>query len=72
MDHVFQLADISRPPVARHRLHRLRLDPGHPLAGVARIFLEKVLHQQGNVLAPVAQGRHSDGKDDQSIEKVLA
>ncbi len=70
-DAVLQLADVPRPRMLHHNLHRLRRDlQAFPLQ-LPAVHREKVLHQQRNVLAAVPQRRDDDRKYVQPVIQVL-
>ena len=71
LDRVLQLAHIARPVVFAQRLQRAS---GEHLGGaVARIqFTEKVIGEQRDVIATIAQRRERDGEHRQSIQQILA
>ena len=71
-DRVLQLPDIARPVVTGQSFERRRFDAVNALSRSGRIFLQKVIRQQRNILAALAQARHANGNDVQAIVEVLA
>ena len=68
---VAQLADVPRPLVAAEDLQGQGVHPRHVLARLGVELVHEVLHQDGDVLAPVAQGRQGDLEDVEAEEEVL-
>src|SRR4029453_19358548 len=56
-DLVLQLADVPRPGVRGQRAQRFYRDAANGLAGLAREGADELLHERGDVVAPVAQRR---------------
>src|SRR6266581_2476635 len=52
---VLQLADITRPVIARQRSHRRFVKPNYMLALTLSRRGEETLSQHGNILAPLTQ-----------------
>src|SRR5579859_7401725 len=69
---MIQLAHISRPRMFEKKLRRARIEARNAFAITLRIATEKVVRQQGDVLAAFAQGRKMDFDGIQSKKKVLA
>ena len=55
-DRVFQLADVARPGIGHQHLAHGRRDGRDRLAVRGGEFLEEVLDQERDVVAPLAQG----------------
>src|SRR5271165_3358234 len=72
LDHVLQLADVPRPTVVDESIHGLLGNafdvPVHALGEA----LDEMLHQQRNVLPPLAQWGNPDWEDIQPVEKIGA
>jgi hypothetical protein len=62
LDYILQFADISRPPVGLQELHALLGDARDLLSSLAGIAIDKVLHQQRNILLSFPKGGTSIGK----------
>src|SRR5438046_178305 len=72
LEHVLQLADVARPRVSGEGGQRVVLDPLDVLLQASVVLLPEMLHQQRNVVPPLAQRRQVDGDDVQPIVEVLA
>ena len=68
---MIQLADVARPGVLEQHLHGAALEAGQPLAIALRVLPEKVLREQRQVFAPVAQRRQADLDRVQPEQQVL-
>ena len=55
LDSVLQLADVARPLVAAESVERGRVDAQNAAARGGGVLLQKVIHQQRNVFAALAQ-----------------
>ena len=70
-DEVLQLSDIPRPVILLEDGERRDGHPQYlPLISLV-VLVEKVLEEQGNILAALPQRRYSDGHDMQAIEEIL-
>ena len=72
LDHVLQLADVSRPRVTNERIHGLGRDGIDLLGHIEGKVLRKVPDEERNVLGALAQRRNMDGKNVQPIEQIGA
>ena len=72
LDDVFELAHIAGPVIGRQRGHRRGRDRLNAFVQAARIFVHKVPHEEGNVVASLAQRRDHDGEDVQPVIEVAA
>src|SRR5437764_5177126 len=72
LEHVLELADVARPRVSGEGGQRVVLDPLDVLLQASVVLLPEMLHQQRNVVPPLAQRRQVDGDDVQPIVEVLA
>ena len=72
LDRIFQLADVARIIVMAENIDRFRIDLLRFAAGRARLLLQKMIHEQRNVLQPLAQRRNLDRDDRQPVIKILA
>ena len=70
-DHVPELADVPGPVVRQQRLHQVRRQLRHGHSVQTPVMFEEVLHQQRNVLLPLAQGRNRDVNDVEPVIQVL-
>src|SRR6266576_1577227 len=70
-DDVFQLTNIAGPVVTRKHIYGRRRNALDALAVLARILLEKMIRQEQNVRLALAQGRHEDRKNVETIVEVL-
>ena len=71
-DQVLQLADVAGPRPRFEQLHRLGRDPLRQRSLVAADFFEEVLHEVGDVVAPLAKGRDGERDHVDPVEEVLA
>ena len=62
LDDVLELPHIAGPPVGHQLAHTRRVNAAIMSAGALPVALREVLHQQRDVLPPIAQWRHLDGK----------
>src|SRR5262249_25337338 len=53
---IFQFADVTRPGIRQEAVHRRLADGVEALADPRRELVDQEAHQQGDVLAPLAQG----------------
>ncbi len=67
---VFQLADVAGEGVGAQGREHVRRDVPHLASQQLRIFEHEVPGQQGNVLAPLGQGRQPQGDDIQPVVQV--
>ncbi len=71
-DQVLHLSHIAGPAVIDQRVDGPLAKAGDGLAVLLRGALHEPVHQQGNVVAAVAQRRHADGEDVQAVKQILA
>src|SRR6266478_8675301 len=57
---VLQFADVARPGMLMKRLDRGRVESGNTFAVALRIAVEKMVREEINILAAVAQRRNVD------------
>src|SRR5262245_57481633 len=69
---VLELTDIAGPSVAADHGHRLRLDAVDGLALLGGKSCDEMADEFREILKPLAQRRHPDGEDVQSVIEVLA
>ena len=69
---VLQFAHIAGPVVFFQRLDGAGSDGFRRALVFAGDFLQKIIHQQRNVLAPVAQRRNVDAHDVEPVKQILA
>ena len=72
LDAAFQLADVARPVVAHQHVDHGARQPAHVAAVHAGIALQKEVGQLDDVRLALAQRRHVDREDVQTVEQVLA
>ncbi|MBA3394951.1 MAG: sigma 54-interacting transcriptional regulator, partial [Deltaproteobacteria bacterium] len=75
LDHVDELADIAGPRVGLQGGHRLAGQPADLRDVVQTVVLtvvEEVLHEERDVIAPLAQRRQVQAHDAEPVEQVLA
>ena len=72
LDHIFQLAHVSRPMVLRQRGQRFFADFNTRTAVLASEFIEKLARQQRNVLLALAQRWYKKWNHVEPVEKILA
>src|SRR5215831_3095566 len=53
-DRMFQLTDVSRPPITVQEGHRLRGDAGHWWRFLSAIHLDEILSEQRNIFCTLA------------------
>ena len=70
LEDALQLPDVARPGVAAQPLQRLRGDLANLPPEFAAEAPQVVLHQQRQVVAPLAQGGQVDGEDAQPVIQV--
>ena len=63
LNHILQLADISRPGIADQRVHGFGRDGFDLLAHIKREMLREVADQERYVFGALAQRRHMNGKN---------
>src|SRR5262249_25068159 len=66
-----QLGGVARTGVPKKPTQRTRRDRGHVRVELALQPGEQVVDELRNVLRPLAQRRHPDGKHAQAIEEIL-
>ena len=71
-DDVFEFADVARPVVRHHGVDGTLRETGQAPPMQPIELGQEVRHQQRNVLAPLAHGRHADRKDIEAEEQILA
>ena len=59
LDYVLQFADVTWPIVGLEKIQRLLLYMADPLSRSLGISFDQILHQQRNVILPLAQGWYS-------------
>src|SRR5271157_5171984 len=69
---VCQFPNIALPWAVRQQLHQSLRDRLKLLPHSSRQLGDKIVHQQGNILAPFAKRRDLNRENVQSIEKILA
>src|ERR1700675_3769154 len=69
---VLQLPDVSRPMPIDESLHDLAWDGLNFTVHCAGELPHKIPDQQRNILAPLTQRRHANGKNVQAVEKIAA
>src|ERR1700733_4237408 len=72
LDHILQLADISRPRIANQRVHGLRGDGVDLPAHIESEMLRKVPDEEWDVFGALAQRRDVNGKNVEPIEQIRA
>ena len=72
LDHMFQFANIPWPGIPAQSLHSLRSDALDALLHSLRELRQEILDQQRNVLTPLTQRRHRDGKNIQPVKQITA
>src|SRR5260370_1178298 len=72
LEGVLELAHVPRPGVSEQAPVRPGLDPLHRAAVLRAVALEEGLHEDRDVLAPLAERRHLDGHGVDAEEEVLA
>ncbi len=72
VDHVLHLAHVPGPVIRGQDLHRPARDAVHPLAQRRPFLLDQVRHQQGDVLAALAERWHVNRKYAEPVVQVLA
>src|SRR5689334_23337466 len=72
LDHVSELADVSRPRMRKQRFHRFVLDAFNRLAMAHASLLQEMISKVRNIFHPIAKRRDLDRDDFQAIKKILA
>src|SRR6266852_1382815 len=72
LEKVLQLADVSRPRITHQQVERLRWNGFYRAVHAARVFLNEVAHEGGNVFLPFAQGWHNEWEHAQAVIEVAA
>src|SRR6202035_5747392 len=72
LDDVLQFADVSGPRIGLKQFQRLLVDTFYVLASFSRIAIDKVFHQQRNVLSALSKGRYVNRENVQPIKQVTA
>src|SRR6202790_511208 len=72
LDQVLQFAYISRPRISHQQVQRLRGDRFDRAVHAARIFLNEVAHERGNVVLAFPQRRHDERKHAKSVIQITA
>ena len=70
LDDVLQLPHIARPVIVHQRGYRFSWNVCDALVHGVCILLGKVPHQQGNVVASLAQRRHGEREDVQAVVEI--
>ena len=68
---VLELAHVARPVVGHQEFHRALREARHGAPHLARILLQEVPGQERDVVASLAQRRHADREDVESVVQVL-
>src|SRR5579864_265724 len=71
LDRVFEFAHVARPREFRQHRHRVGRDAVDPFARPSGVATDEIVDEDRYVLAPLAEGRHRDGNDVQTIIQVL-
>src|SRR5689334_5451303 len=69
---VFQLANVTRPGILHHAADGVVAEGGWVLPVEFAVLALEEFEEDGDLLAPLAQGRNVDSDDVQTVEKVLA
>ena len=69
LDRVLELADVARPVVGRQGRDRIRRRSSRPARCARRRWLQELLDQQRDVVAPLAQRRQPDDDHAEPIER---
>ena len=72
LDDALQFADVARPGVLLEKLHGLGRHAVHAAVEFAVHAAEEVVHQQGDVVDPLAERRNADRQHVEPVEQVLA
>src|SRR5215813_4308599 len=72
LDHVFQLAHVTRPVVRRQQIHRATVDPADRPTEPLAVFGGEVRGQQRNIFDAFPQRRQMDGEDIQPVVEIAA
>ena len=72
LDHVLQLADISRPCIGLQSVKCRSVDTTYFLPRLTRVAVDEIFNQKRDVFSSLAQGRHVDGKDIEAVVEVAA
>src|SRR4029077_7308174 len=71
LDHVLQLADVSRPRMGTERLPRLARDHIDAAIQAAGKLADEVIDECVDVLRPLPEGRHRDREDVQAVVQIV-
>ena len=71
-DQVLQLTDVAGEGVVEQRLDRPLAEAGHVALVTLAVVVQEVLHQQRDVVAPLAQRRQVDREHVEPVEQVFA
>src|ERR1700722_7122805 len=72
LDYVLQFADVARPVVGLEKIQRSLFYMANPFSGSLGISFNQILHQERNVVLPLAQSRYTDGENVKPVEEILA
>ena len=72
LNHILQLANVSRPWIANQRVHGLGRDGVDRLGHIEGEMLREVPNQERNIFGPLAQRRNVNGKNVQAVEQIGA
>src|SRR5437870_2643428 len=71
MDHILQLADVSRPRMVTERLPRLARDHIDAAIQAAGKLADEVIDERVDVLRPLTEGRYRDREDVQAVVQIV-
>ena len=71
-NHVLQFTDVTRPGILLQRFESLLLNTLDLFSRSLRVTIDKVIHEQWNVLFPFTQRRQFDGKNVEPVVKITA
>src|SRR2546430_11456982 len=71
LDHVLQLADVSRPRMVTERLPRLARDHIDAAIQAAGKLADEVIDERVDVLRPLTEGRYRDREDVQAVVQIV-
>ena len=72
LNNVLQFPNVTGPPIGQQAFHGFSADAFNALANAHRELLNQKMGQQRNVAGPIAQRRHLDWKDVQTVIQILA
>src|SRR5262245_30306385 len=71
LDHILQLADVSRPRMATERLPRLARDHIDAAVHAAGKLADEVIDENVDVLRPLTEGRYRDREDVEAVVEIV-